>query len=81
MAFVIGGQHAHVHARIGPNTRDSGALSSLLNCAAYFMPGPKRSPDDPWDALKRLVRRESSHPVRDVRSMLLGAGLLGRALA
>src|SRR6185312_4557220 len=46
----------------------------LLNSAVYFM--PERSPDDPWDALKRLIRRESSRPLEDAWSVISGAGLL-----
>jgi choline dehydrogenase-like flavoprotein len=50
----------------------------LLNSAVYFM--PERSRDDPWDALKRLIRRESPHPVGDVWSVISGAGLLAKGL-
>lgn len=50
----------------------------LLNSAIYFM--AERSPDDPWDALKRLVRRKSFYPVQDVRSVMSGAGLLAKGL-
>jgi hypothetical protein len=46
----------------------------LLNSAVYFM--PERSPDDPWDALKRLLRRNSAKPVDDVFAVLSGAGLI-----
>jgi choline dehydrogenase-like flavoprotein len=50
----------------------------LLNSAIYFM--PDRSPDDPWDALKRLMRRASSDPIRDLRSVISGAGLLTKGI-
>ena len=48
----------------------------LLNSAVYFM--PERSLDDPWDALKRLLRRNSTKPVHDVLAVLSGAGLLAK---
>jgi choline dehydrogenase-like flavoprotein len=48
----------------------------LLNSAVYFM--PERSLDDPWDALKRLLRRSSEKPVGDVLAVLSGAGLLAK---
>ena len=50
----------------------------LLNSAVYFM--PERSPDDPWDALKRLLRRNSTKPVDDVLAILSGAGLLAKGI-
>lgn len=48
----------------------------LLNAAVYFM--PERAPDDPWDALKRLMRRKSSYPLRDSWSVISGIGLVVR---
>ena len=48
----------------------------LLNSAVYFM--PERSPDDPWDALKRLLRRNSAKPFDDALAVLSGAGLLAK---
>jgi choline dehydrogenase-like flavoprotein len=50
----------------------------LLNSAVYFM--PERSPDDPWDALKRLLRRKSVKPVEDILSVVSGAGLLAKGV-
>jgi choline dehydrogenase-like flavoprotein len=50
----------------------------LLNAAIYFM--PQRSPDDPWDALKRLLRRTSERPLQDMRSLVTGAGLLATGI-
>jgi hypothetical protein len=29
----------------------------------------ERAPDDPWDALKRLLRRRSAKPFQDLRSL------------
>ncbi len=39
----------------------------LSNSAVYFM--MERAPDDPWDALKRLLRRRSAKPFQDLRSL------------
>jgi choline dehydrogenase-like flavoprotein len=50
----------------------------LLNSAVYFM--ADRSPDDPWDALKRLLRRNSVKPTRDALSVVSHAGLLVRGV-
>jgi choline dehydrogenase-like flavoprotein len=46
----------------------------LSNSAVYFM--MERAPDDPWDALKRLLRRRSAKPLQDLRSLASGAGLI-----
>jgi choline dehydrogenase-like flavoprotein len=50
----------------------------LLNSAVYFM--PERSPNDPWDALKRLLRRTSAKPVQDALAVVSGAGLLAKGV-
>jgi choline dehydrogenase-like flavoprotein len=50
----------------------------LLNSAVYFM--AQRSPDDPWDAIKRLLKRNSSKPVRDALSVASHAGLLAKGI-
>jgi choline dehydrogenase-like flavoprotein len=50
----------------------------LLNSAVYFM--PERAPDDPWDALKRILRRTSAKPVQDTLSVVSGAGLLAKGI-
>jgi choline dehydrogenase-like flavoprotein len=50
----------------------------LLNSAVYF--SPERSPDDPWSALKRLLRRDSAKPVQDIVSIVSGAGLLAKGI-
>jgi hypothetical protein len=50
----------------------------LLHSAVYFM--PERSSDDPWDALKRLLRGRSAHPLRDALAVVSGARLLANGL-
>ncbi|AVA25894.1 GMC family oxidoreductase [Rhizobium sp. NXC24] len=50
----------------------------LLNAAVYF--ATERAPDDPWDALKRLLRRHSPDVGRDLRSVAAGSGLIVKGL-
>lgn len=50
----------------------------LLNSAVYFM--PERAPDDPWDALKRLLQRRSSSPLTDALDVLRGSGLVAKGI-
>lgn len=50
----------------------------LLNSAIYFM--TDRSPDDPWGALKRLLRRHSTQPIRDAVAVASHAGLLAKGV-
>jgi choline dehydrogenase-like flavoprotein len=50
----------------------------LPNSALYFM--MERAPDDPWDALKRLKRRNSTRPVHDLLSLATGAGLIAKGV-
>jgi choline dehydrogenase-like flavoprotein len=69
-----GSGHMHMYMHGLAPTPDVQEREQLLNSAVYFM--PERSPDDPWDALKRLIRRESSRPLEDAWSVISGAGLL-----
>jgi choline dehydrogenase-like flavoprotein len=48
----------------------------LPNSAIYFM--MERALDDPWDALKRLLRRKSTHPLHDLFCLTSGAGLIAK---
>ena len=50
----------------------------LLNCAAWLT--EDRAPDDPWDALKRILSRGREHPVRDAWSVVTHPKLLLRGL-
>ena len=50
----------------------------LLNCAVYFM--PQLSPDDPWDALKRLLQRKSDRALQDIFSVLMEGRFSPRVL-
>jgi choline dehydrogenase-like flavoprotein len=50
------------------------AEEQLLNCALYMM--QQRAMDDPWDAVKRLLKRRSERPLEDVRAILSNFDLL-----
>jgi choline dehydrogenase-like flavoprotein len=48
----------------------------LLNCAVYML--EDRAPDDPWDALKRLLRAKTNKPVSDILAVAKSPGLLAK---
>jgi choline dehydrogenase-like flavoprotein len=50
----------------------------LLNSAVYFM--PERAPDDPWDALKRLLQRKSSNSLNDALAIVTGSRLVAKGI-
>lgn len=50
----------------------------LLNAAIYF--APLRAADDPFDALKRLLRGQSEGKFRDVSAIVRGMGLIARGI-
>ena len=55
------------------------AREGLLNCAAFMM--ERRAPDDPWGALKRLIRRQSAQPFADGLAVAMGSSLVLRGAA
>ena len=59
-------------------TREAQEAEGLLNCAAY-MPG-ERSPDNPWDAAKRILKRRSSNYTADAFAILKSPGLVATGL-
>jgi choline dehydrogenase-like flavoprotein len=50
----------------------------LLNAAIYF--APLRAADDPFDALKRLLRGQSDAKFRDAAAIIKGTGLIARGI-
>jgi choline dehydrogenase-like flavoprotein len=50
----------------------------LLNCAAFM--SEERAMDDPWDALKRLLRGRSRGVTSDMRAVVANSGLIAQAL-
>jgi hypothetical protein len=71
-----GRTHMYMHG-LAP-TPELQERNKLLNSAVYFM--SENSPDDPWDALKRLLRRKSESPLEDVGSLVSGAGFIVKGL-
>jgi choline dehydrogenase-like flavoprotein len=71
-----GRTHMYMHG-LAP-TPDLQERLQLLNSAVYFM--PERSPNDPWGALKRLLRRNNANPFGDIRTVAAGAGLLAKGV-
>jgi len=53
---------------------DVQAQDKTLNCAFYML--EDRSPDDPWDAIKRLLKRKSRAPLADIVSIVTSPGML-----
>ncbi len=50
----------------------------LLHCAAFM--SEERASDDPWDALKRLLRAKSQYPLSDLRAVASRSDLLARGV-
>ena len=71
-----GRTHMYMHGlAVSPEVQER---EQLLNSAVYFM--PERAPDDPWDALKRLLQRRSSSPLTDALDVLRGSGLVAKGI-
>jgi choline dehydrogenase-like flavoprotein len=51
----------------------------MLNCAAYVM--GLRAPDDPWDALKRLLLRQSPNALQDTWAFISSPGFVAKGVA
>lgn len=68
--------HLYVHG-LAPSAALQ-AREGLLNCAAYMM--EERSPDDPWDALKRMLKRQSKSPFRDCLAVASSPALLAKGI-
>jgi choline dehydrogenase-like flavoprotein len=72
-----GRTHMYMHG-LAP-TPDVQEREHLLNCAVYFT--PDRSPDNPWDALKRLIRGKNSYPLRDLYFLISGGALVAKGVS
>lgn len=70
------GVHMYMHGiALSPETQER---EGLLNCSAYL--DPVRAPDDPWDALKRLLRRRSAKPFSDIAAVFSSPGIMASGL-
>jgi choline dehydrogenase-like flavoprotein len=72
-----GSTHMYMHGLAPTSTLQE--RHKLLNSSVYFM--SENSVDDPWDALKRLVQRKSESFLRDLTSLVSGAGFLAKGSA
>jgi choline dehydrogenase-like flavoprotein len=51
----------------------------LLHCTVFM--SEERAADDPWDALKRLLRAKSDRPISDLRAVAFRPDLLAKGVA
>jgi choline dehydrogenase-like flavoprotein len=72
-----GRAHMYMHGlSLSPDLQER---EGLLNCALYMM--EERAPDDPWDALKRLLRMQSKSLFSDAWAVAKSPGLMAKGLA
>jgi choline dehydrogenase-like flavoprotein len=72
----LGRSHLYMHG-LAPS-REFQERERLMHCAAYMQ--EERAPDDPWDALKRLLRKTSKNPISDLGSVGASPGLLAKGI-
>jgi choline dehydrogenase-like flavoprotein len=71
-----GRAHMYMHGlALSPDLQER---EGLLNCALYMM--EERSPDDPWDAIKRLLKLKSKNPAADAWAVAKSPWLLAKGL-
>jgi choline dehydrogenase-like flavoprotein len=68
--------HMYQHGLVA--SRELQQRERLLHCAAFM--SEERAADDPWDALKRLLRAESDTPVADLRAIASSPNLLAQGV-
>jgi choline dehydrogenase-like flavoprotein len=71
-----GRTHMYVHGLVpSPELQQR---EELVNSAIYML--EERAPDDPWDALKRLMRAKSEHPLADLAAVASSPCLLAKGV-
>ncbi|MGD2131278.1 MAG: GMC family oxidoreductase [Maricaulaceae bacterium] len=75
---VTHGGRAHMYMHGLTLSEEVQEREGLLNCALYM--SEHRAPDDPWDAIKRLVRRNSETPLSDAWAVAKSPALLAKGL-
>jgi choline dehydrogenase-like flavoprotein len=65
---------AHIYMHGLAPSKEVQERERLLNCAVYMI--EEHAPDDPWNALKRLLRAKSDRPITDFLAVASGPGLL-----
>jgi choline dehydrogenase-like flavoprotein len=71
-----GRTHMYQHGLVP--SRELQEREQLLHCAAYM--STERAADDPWDALKRLLRAKSNKPLSDLRALASAPDLLAKGV-
>ncbi|KQY65978.1 oxidoreductase [Ensifer sp. Root142] len=69
---------AHMFAHGLALTATAQEREQISNAAVFF--STERAPDDPWVALKRLLRSRSHNVGRDVLSVAAGSGFIARGI-
>jgi choline dehydrogenase-like flavoprotein len=70
--------HSHMYMHGLVPSRELQEQEQLMHCAAYMM--EERAPDDPWEALKRLLRAKSERPISDLVAVAKSPGLVIKGL-
>jgi len=70
--------HAHMYMHGLVPSKELQKKERLLHCSAYMM--EERAPDDPWDALKQLLRAKSDTPIADLLAVAFSSGLLAKGV-
>ena len=70
--------HSHMYMHGLVPSRELQEREQLMHCAAYMM--EERAPDDPWEALKRLLRAKSEWPISDLVAVAKSPGLVVKGL-
>jgi choline dehydrogenase-like flavoprotein len=71
-----GSTHMYMHGLVP--SRELQAREQLLHSAVYMM--EERALDDPWDALKRLLRVKSDRPLADLLAVASSPALLAKGV-
>jgi choline dehydrogenase-like flavoprotein len=71
-----GRSHMYMHGLALPRSVQEN--EGLLNSALYMM--EERAPDDPFEAIKRLLRRRSDAPAADFRAVMKSPGLVAKGI-
>lgn len=70
--------HSHMYMHGLVPSAELQERERLMHCAAYMM--EERAPDDPWEALKRLLRTKSERPISDLVVVAKSPGLIVKGL-
>jgi choline dehydrogenase-like flavoprotein len=70
--------NAHIYTHGLVPSAELQEREKLLHCAAYM--AEERAPDDPWDALKRLLQARSNRPISDLVAVASSPRLLAKGL-